>query len=102
LFCKFSGQLMKIPPQLVYEYLLNMRRRPVMWASTQEGFVNPILLLLNMIGIYSWDITKVRNSSALEVFSYNSRNATKKITDEFCVQFVDEVVNYLVQDVMES
>lgn len=93
---------MKITHQFVHEWLLNHKKYPLMWAVTQEGFVNPIFLLLSFIGIRTSDIIDARKGNALEVFNYHSKNAAKPVTDEFCIEFIDGVINYLVQDVMES
>lgn len=93
---------MEITPQSVYEYLLGQKERPRMWAITQEGFVNPIFLLLGLIGIRISDMIDARKGNALEVLNYHSKNAAEPITEEFCIEFIDGVISYIVQDIMES
>jgi len=93
---------MEVTPQFVYEQLLHHRKYPLMWAVTQEGFVNPIFQLLGLIGIRTSDIIDARRGNALEVLNYHSKNASKKVTEEFCIEFIDGIILYLVQDIMES
>jgi hypothetical protein len=73
-----------------------------MWAITQEGFVNPIFQLLGFIGIRTSDIIDARRGNVLEIFNYHSKNAAESITEEFCIEFIDNVIDYLIQDIMES
>ena len=87
---------MKVTPEFVYDRLVQMRARPIMWAKTREGFVMQIRLLFNLLGWRTfWQDPYIWNN-------YYMSDAATYNNDGFAHDFIDQVLEQFVQEVMES